>query len=124
MKIEEGRYYKTRDGRKVGPMEYEDSGDDQPWTDGMRYYCEDGKWSNSETEKDLISEWQEGPIREVRRREIVPGVYGDVKVNIYDGTRLDIFLEKRFMNAEQLREAAHLFNQLAEVLEEQEGEGK
>lgn len=53
-----------------------------------------------------------GPVR-----ELVPGTYG--KVRIYD--RLDntswIKVESA-MTAEELREAAHIFNQIAEVLED------
>lgn len=60
LKIEAGRYYKTRDGRKVGPMVRDDWGDGQPWTDGERWYCEDGQWERSEiNDNDLIVEWQE-----------------------------------------------------------------
>lgn len=60
------------------------------------------------------------PIR--TRREIVPGDYGMVKVGWTDGK--DIFIsinegeKQKPLNAEELREAAHLFNQIAEVLEE------
>jgi hypothetical protein len=132
MKIEAGKFYKTRDGRKVGPMS-------KPYNipEGEVVGCEDFKgrdlwWSDgrcsrsSEKALDLISEWptadEHGPIREVRRREIVPGQWGNINVNcVVDG---NVFINVRddfghvAFNAEQLREAAHLFVQLAEVLED------
>lgn len=56
------------------------------------------------------------PIR--TRREVVPGVYGHVKVSNNPDAGLVVYLPLNNYNAEELREAAHLFNQLAEVLEE------
>ncbi|MBZ9984905.1 hypothetical protein LB521_27615 [Mesorhizobium sp. BR-1-1-8] len=55
---------------------------------------------------------QAGPVRTVTRREIVPGFYGDVEIG-----EVDIKYDAYF-DAESLRDAAHLFNQLAEVLAE------
>lgn len=67
----------------------------------------------------------QSPIRTVTRREIVPGVYGKVEVEKHDThpTYLmvrvcDIRGTFRIMNAEELREAAHILNQIAEVLED------
>lgn len=55
-------------------------------------------------------------VRTVTRREIVPGTYGVVSVSLPCGLpRVDV---GGALNAEQLREAAHLFNQIAEVIEE------
>jgi hypothetical protein len=71
------------------------------------------------------------PIRTVTRREIVPGVYGrvTVKMNV-SPARMSIGLTNiagapigdTAMSADELREAAHIFNQIAEVLEENEKE--
>lgn len=55
-------------------------------------------------------------IRTVTRREIVPGTYGIVQIDDLDG--LAVHLNAGMPKADDLREAAHLFNQLAEVLEE------
>lgn len=57
------------------------------------------------------------PIRTVTRREIVPGAYGQVSVFEADRGRVEIFIDAT-STADQLREAAHLFNQLAEALED------
>jgi hypothetical protein len=61
--IAAGRYYKTRDGLKVGPMYFSDFGDDQPWSDGSRWYSNDGSWrgDSQEYERDLIAEWVDEP---------------------------------------------------------------
>lgn len=56
------------------------------------------------------------PIR--TRREIVPGGYGAVEVKYSSKGNILIGIECMNWNAEELREAAHTLNQLAEVLEE------
>lgn len=68
------------------------------------------------------------PIRTVTRREIVPGVYGEVEVEKHDTFPESILIKIcdvrgafHTMDADELREAAHLFNQIAEVLEENAG---
>lgn len=70
LKIEAGRYYKTRDGRKVGPMrDKDDLNDHYPFradggAGGTIYYRASGTcnlgWSQSGSEDfDLIAEWPE-----------------------------------------------------------------
>ncbi len=130
VKIEEGKFYKTRDGRKVGPIRrYDhdswtgDAGNTLYTVDGLRYFERDRGGSS-----DLISEWpneETGPIRTITRREIVPGQYGCIKVESKpDGGYLHVRLVaedcdlKTWYNAEQLREAAHILNQLAEALDQ------
>lgn len=63
------------------------------------------------------------PIRTVTRREIAPGVYGNVEIEEV-GQRYVVIDSQSIYYAEDLREAAHLFNQLAEVLEENAASGK
>ena len=58
-----------------------------------------------------------GPIRTVTRLEIVPGVYGAVEISEWT-SKPRIKFDAVYPSADDLREAAHLFNQLAEVLEE------
>jgi hypothetical protein len=58
------------------------------------------------------------PIRTVTRREIVPGVYGRVAVDKGGTCTMVRISVNDSMSKNHLREAAHLFNQLAEVLEE------
>lgn len=132
VKLEVGKFYKTRDGRKVGPMR-EQVGDGclTPYTfnDGLMSWTEEGEYnlSRNESHLDIVSEPAViGPIR--TRREIIPGVYGRVEVRTAEGFEefASVGLTAGMgratfittLNAEQLREAAHLFNQLAEVLED------
>lgn len=116
MKIEAGKYYKTRDGRKVGPTE-----DRYPYfkvpSMADYYYGNGSIWSSHESPSDIISEWQEetpSPIRTVTRREIVAGNYG--LIQIFDNGCM--YIETDTYTADQCREAAHLLNQIAEALEE------
>jgi len=62
-KIEAGKYYRTRDGRKVGPMK------DFGWKDGFpfndeevveNYFSPDGK---AQLGDDLIAEWVDEPVK-------------------------------------------------------------
>ncbi len=64
----------------------------------------------------------DGPVRTVTRREIVPGVYGRVVLDgASNGTAKLTFNYKTVppeFTAEELREAAHVLNQIAEALED------
>lgn len=68
LKIEAGSFYKTRDGRKVGPMLFEEFGDGEPWhtSDTFRWWSNDGTrrdGSNGESD-DIIAEWIDEPVVE------------------------------------------------------------
>ena len=65
----------------------------------------------------LIDRGAASPIRTVTRREIVSGIYGIVSI-APGAKRVAMVPKARAYTAEEYREAAHLFNQLAEVLEE------
>ena len=96
MKIEAGRYYKTRDGRKVGPMKLNTRGEWSGECDGESWgYHGNGNWGQISggldvkdrnpyrVLRDLIAPWPTeptGPVRTVTRKEIVPGVYGGLEV--------------------------------------------
>lgn len=64
MKLEVGKFYKTRDGRKMGPMIYAGYIDSN-----MAFNCVDGcgwtphgtEYNYAESENDLVAEWQEEP---------------------------------------------------------------
>ena len=59
MKIEAGKYYITRDGRKFGPMEpFHD--DEYPWVCNGYIWMDDGTgFEECSPEQDFVSEWQE-----------------------------------------------------------------
>lgn len=127
MKIEEGKYYRTRDGRKVGPV----IEGQKPYKDGRHahwpfrfeifWYKSDGFSCPGEAQlhndnDDLISEWQDeipSPVRTVTRREIVAGCYGNIHID-----KRGFITMLATNRAENIREAAHLLNQIAEVLQE------
>jgi len=133
MKIEAGKYYRTRDGRKVGPVEFSEYG--RPWAtapgfDKTHWYTQ---WSAKsdfagrasiycEHPDDLIAEWTDEPAEPkpspfVTRRELVPGVYG--KISVIKDDMDEIHIEcNEWLTADELDEAAHLFAQLAEYLRE------
>jgi len=63
MKIEAGKYYRTRDGRKVGPMARADNEWAQFYSKDCGLYFADGTFGSGETTRcpnlDLIAEWTE-----------------------------------------------------------------
>lgn len=59
MKIEEGKYYRTRDGARRGPMSRNDTSINYPWvTPGGSMYTAEGRYDLSTPRAaDLVSEW-------------------------------------------------------------------
>lgn len=63
-----GKFGKTRDGRKVGPMVWD--GGKYPWSgvlgDSVPNFTETGRWwgEDADIDKDLVSEWIEPPAAE------------------------------------------------------------
>lgn len=56
------------------------------------------------------------PIRTVTRKEIVPGVYGNISIAVTSNKYVGVHINSN-MDAAELREAAHTLNQIAEALE-------
>jgi len=121
MKVEVGKYYRTRDGRKVGPMRLHGdatsglNGETFPFAaDGMMFtdLGREAYDSREDSKNDLIAEWQEGPVRTVTRKEIVPGVYGRVRIDC------DGFCEVgTTRNTAELRAAAATLIEIADALD-------
>ena len=70
-----------------------------------------------------VNDTGNGVIRIVTRREIVPGRYGVVEIGEQAKGLAPIRIsnrngELRYTTAEELREAAHVLNQIAEALED------
>lgn len=139
--IEAGKFYKTRDGRKVGPM-VDAGGDDWPFysdgTDGAPCWKRSGEISHKNVcmPLDLISEWPAetpSPVRSVTRTEIVPGVYGRLRVIddapdkrngvgvtfVMRGT--ETVCSSAALTASELRAASLVLGQLADALSGGEG---
>lgn len=84
------------------------------------FQMEDDKMNHNWWNEDSMTgnfELKEGPIRTITRREIVPGVYGIVRIS-GSGKSIDVDMEHDGLTVEQAREAAHLFVQIAEFLED------
>ena len=142
MQIVQGEYYKTRDGRKVGPMELGQKNEPSlHWRafdvtiDGYaNAWFEDGRvYKTVEDSKDLISPWSEAPtspVREVTKREIVDGTYSRVFVyKVWDmpkkvavafvkaGEEGHVDTPAFVLDATELRAAAAVLLELAGALE-------
>lgn len=85
--------------------------------DGYIWVDYDGT-SSPPVNPDCFALVQEGPVRTVTRREIVPGVYGRVKVHA-NAYALNIHTQKdgECWSAADLRAAAAVFIELADALE-------
>ena len=132
MKIEEGMFYRTRDGRKVGPIERRSGYNDYVWrVDGLTLtpdfqttWLADGRFHTAGhfPEFDLVAEWTDestGPVRTVTRKEIVFGVFGKVMVN--EGPTKGTFNSVSMAptkDPDELRAAAATLNEIADALSE------
>lgn len=127
MRLQEGKFYRTRDGRKVGPMRSDDSFREP----ALIEVDWDGRgWSttgraigvNHSREEDLVAEWTDGPVRTVTRREVVPGVYGLVSVceGPHPEGKILVHMDRssRGADAGELRAAAAVLLELAGALDE------
>jgi len=121
MQIEVWKYYRTRDGRKVQIHEEADNEGAQFYSQDCGLYFADGTFSYGETTScanlDLIAEWTEAPtgsVRTVTRKEIVPGVYGNVIV-WNDGSGDVIVMNMR--TATELRAAIVTLTEIADAME-------
>lgn len=128
VKLEVGKYYRRRDGKKVGPMVRNTGGD---WVDTHPFACPNGYTykvdggylaDDSEGSWDIIAEWADepaspehvSPVRTVTRKEIVPGNYGKVRVTA------GMYVHVNSMStAAELRAAIATLTEIADALEEQ-----
>lgn len=144
MQIEAGKFYRTRDGRKVGPMVINERGiatvDDD--FNGQNYTCvyANTGLANSATTNPSTMDIVDGPIddpfistgnpiRTITRKEIVPGRYGAVHViglvdvpdcddpNTLPVTEVRIGIDAS-MTPDELDAAASVLTQIAAVLRE------
>lgn len=132
MKIEEGKYYKTANGRKVGPAM-----DNQCLLNGQKSFCmgdsfyyvhlENGTYfKESEPKNNLVSEWRDGPVvtEKVTRieevKKIESGRYGP-KGGLEIHSREDIeAVNLRILTsnytASEIKEFAALLTEIAEAM--------
>lgn len=133
VKLEVGKYYKRRDGRKVGPMVRNIDGefrDTHPFKSpsGLTYKVDGGYLEeNYEDHLDIIAEWIDepaSPVRTVTRKEIVPGMYGGVVVERLCNGDLCISLNgicpgSKSKMVVELRAAIATLTEIADAMEEQ-----
>lgn len=126
LKLEVGKYYKTRDGRKVGITGYNEWEERFPYDadNGHTYTANGTVWSDNPVCSDLIAEWTDaptGPVRTVTRKEIVPGKFGLVRVieGHPDGMHVDLVRSLTLTDDTELRAAIATLTEIADALEEQ-----
>jgi hypothetical protein len=117
--IIEGRYYKTRGGRKVGPMVQHEYG----WTadEGFTIYGTDGKRAlgfGGDEPEDLISEWGEGPVVTETVKRIVDWSGDDVTVSVHPDGKILIDVRMLTRKPERVKSAIAVLTQLADALED------
>lgn len=118
-----GKKYKTRSGEIVGPMEEpseEDWGNRVGVTFEDRGWFKDGTYSAKPHLLDIVSEFEEGPVRTVTRREVVGGVYGDVGVSVHPDGEIQIEMRMLTRDAKRVLSAAMILSQIAEALDDKE----
>lgn len=130
VKLEVGKYYKTRDGSKVGPIDH--YGRTTCGYDAMRsgsyiWETETGKnYPNTYgvsdiPQMDIIAEWGDehaSPVRTVTRKEIVPGVYGKVGIGSYQVDAVEVSIDG-FLTTSELRSAIATLTEIADAMDEQ-----
>lgn len=123
-KFKAGDKVRVRDGGGCGTFLIEGREFTVGRTDGQCIWLPDGPegpWEVSRFELVEAAPSNPSPIRKVTRTEIVPGTYGDV--DLEDDGPLGIFIRySEYASAPGLRNAARIFNEIADALDEQSRE--
>lgn len=90
MKIEVGKYYKTRSGKKVGPAKGLEPYASFPWSiphfeGGFYAYTEEGKSCLDRTEDDIVGEWVEEMTTERTWGDMSPEEKGALLLAHHEG---------------------------------------
>ena len=139
MKIEAGKYYRTRGGERVGPakreLAHEYAGKGFVWRVGGYTYTEEGACGWEPDDDDIVAEWvaptpdtptaPDNPcIKAITRREVVPGELifdrgACLRITEVAGRGVPHVIINRYaFTATALREAATAFNEIADALDE------
>ena len=130
LKIEAGKSYRCANGYKIGPMieyDYKKGTFVEVCGDGRIWYLE-GKAFGTEHKGDetLVAEWSDhkSPIREVVKKNIEPGTYGNLTVYYQygepekiDNLRIEVTTSKH--TADELRDMAKTLVEIADFMDEQ-----
>ena len=118
MKIEEGKSYKTRDGRKASKPEWNsDHGCwylvvDEASEDNrtLRAYESDGTHGSegvcNDPNLDLVAEWSSdpaGPVVVETRKRIVPGKHDNLTVKANSSTQVVLTIDELWYGREEIR---------------------
>ena len=134
MKLEVGKEYRDENGEKRGPMRRTSQELNDPWPfvcdfadskTGLLYVRLNGETQSGmgdHSTPNLIAPWPTeptGPVRTVTRKEVVPGVYGDVEI-VEDDTHqggIGIYINAT-MDAARIRAAANSMLAVADAMED------
>lgn len=132
MQIEAGKYYRSSDGRKFGPMRIWPS-DRECWGDeaSTGLWRPDGSahFVDAKDSPRLVAEWTDaptGPVVTETVKRIVPGYYGVVEVTIDASLHSEVGIRissingpgrpELYLDADELRAAAATLLELADAL--------
>lgn len=124
--LQNGKYYRTRDGRKVGPLERNGNQfyDTSESLTGYGWY-NDGKYFNGklECQLDLVREWRDEKDIFTTVKKLNIGDFGNFKINENTyGVSVDLFPSSFWKcNSEELKQLA---NQLLEIVDHWENDGE
>jgi hypothetical protein len=129
LRIEEGKFYRSRDGRKVGPMyfigpNHFDGAEDGPYPQKC-FYGDGQRFDGDDRGLCLVAEWTDqpcSPVRTVTRKEVVPGTYGKVRVlakatNDPFPSHAHVRIDDGQSSADELRAAAAILIEIADALD-------
>ena len=111
MEIKAGKYYKTRDGHKVGPMIREADGDfmaNHPDGRGTVSWKPDGvRYKGREPEADLIAEWVDEPKL---WKDMTPEEKGALLLAYHEGKTIEGFWDGCWQECDQVHKFAFAIN--------------
>jgi hypothetical protein len=114
MIVKEGLSYRTNLGRRIGPVAILPGGMVVTSEEYTAWDLQGRRYGRNYLDSEfLLEEWTDAPIRTITRKEIVQGNYGIVAITKSN----KVMIAAGNYTADQLREAAHILNQIAEALE-------
>lgn len=121
LKLEVGKTYKRRDGVIIDIVELVEGGIIYPFRcDRGQTYTPEGEMFGTKDPSpyDIVSEVKPetpSPVRTVTRKEVVPGVYGNVKAYINGAGKIGA--EATCLDKDNIREAIATLTLIADALE-------
>jgi hypothetical protein len=105
MKIEEGKFYRTRDGQKVGPMVFNRKKSLYPWMcqSSRHTFTDEGRFSHMAGDSilDLVAEWTEELDTPKLWRDMTPEEKGAFWVKVYRGDVVELSWDKIYWQVDK-----------------------